>query len=277
MPVNNLKRLGYGGSAVVDGVQVLVTSGSVDVSKTPAYTSPLDITPSAVPRSKVLHADGTEAYSMNLGLDVTQNFLDILTTSKLFKRRYEFTMAFNDGETVKGLTNCFVTSLTVSGAAGGLMTATLAVVSASAPSTPLVANAYIGFQGNTGWSSNNFPMGYWYSGNTNVKDWSLTMTQEANPVYLNQDVMTPQYIKVGLVSYSLQVTTYEQWYAPGYTPPDPNVGTDTIKISTSSFTLHGNVTGENATYNGPSELGGYVHTFESAARTNYLSSDTIIT
>lgn len=274
MPVNNLKRLGYGGSAVVDGAQVLITSGSLDVAKTISYLSPLDIPPSQVSRSRVLHADGTEAYSLNLGFDVTQHFLDVLTTVKLFSRRYSFTVGFNDGETSKGLTNCFVTSLAVSGTAGGLMSATLAVISASAPSTPIVSNNYIGFQGNTGWSADDFPLGYWYSGNTNVKDWSLTMTQEASPVFLNQDVVTPRYIKVGLISYSLQVTTYEQLYP--YVP-SPTGGTDEIKISTSSFTLNGNVTGENATYNGPSELGGYVHTFETAARTTYSSDDSIIT
>jgi len=271
---NNLKRLGFGGSAVIDGVQVLVTSGSLDIAKSPSYLNPLDISPTQVSRSRVLHADGTEAYSLNIGLDVTQNFLGVLTTLKLFKRRYSFTAGFNDGETAKGLTNCFVTSLSISGAAGGLMTASLSLVSSSSPSTPIVPNNYIGFQGATGWSPNDFPLGYWYSGNTNVKDWSLSMTQEANPVYLNQDVPTPRYIKVGLVTYTLQVTTYEQVYPYS---PSPTGGTDEIKISTGSFTLTGKVTSESATFNGPSDLGGYTHSFETSANATTGSGDTIIT
>jgi len=271
---NVLKRLGYGGSGMVDGVQVLITSGSLDIAKTPSYLSPLSIPPNQVSRSRVQHADGTETYAMSLGFDVTQDFLNILTISKLFKRRYQFDVGFNDGEDTHGLTGCYLTSLAVSGAAGGLMTATLSIV-ATNRTTPFVPNSYTGFQGPPGWTANQLPSGYWYSGNTNVKDWSLTMTQEASPVYLNVDAITPKYIRVGLVTYSLQVSTYESLYPIGYSP-DPTLGTDKIKITTGSFTLVGKVSAETMTYNGPSDLGGYSHTFETSSNTGD-SSDSIIT
>jgi hypothetical protein len=270
---NVAKNLGYAGSGVVDGVQVLITGGGFDKAVTPSYLNPLDISPTAVSRSRVLHADGVEAYSGSLSFDVTQNFLNILTTSKLFKRRYSFAVGFDDGEASKGLTNCYVTSLSINGAAGGLMSASISVVSASALATMVVANNYIGFQGSQG-VNDNMPMGYWYSGNTNVKEWSLSMNQDASPVYGNKNVKTPQYIKIGLVSYTLTVTTYEQLYP--YTPA-PSGGTDAIYISTSSFTLKGAITSENSSYNGTGDLGGYVHTFESAADASTGSGDSIIT
>jgi hypothetical protein len=274
MPTGSLKRLGYGGSAVVAGVQVLYTSADLTTSLTPSYQMPLDISPTAVSRSKTLHAMGVESYAGNVSLDVTQNFLAILTTATLFARRYQFTFGFNDGETSKEMLNCYATSVTVSGAAGGLMTASISMTSATKwtqPPTIPVTDAYIGFQGG---DVNNIPKGYWHSGNTNVKDWSLSMTQDAAPVYTNQDTPSPRYIRVGLVSYTLQVTTYEQLFPYA---PSPVAGTDQIFVSTSSFTLVGKLTSEGTSFNGPSDLGGYVHTFETSADAATGSGAVIIT
>jgi len=271
---SSLKRLGYGGSAVIDGVQVLYTSADLTTALTPSYQTPLDIDPTVTPRSKTLHALGTEIYTGNVALDVTENFLGILTTSALFARRYQFSFGFNDGENTKGMENCYLTSLTISGAAGGLLTASLSLISASAWATPspfAIPNSYIGFQGG---DADDIPKGYWHSGNTNVKDWSLTMTQDAVPVYTNQNTAAPRYIRVGLVGYTLQVTTYEQLFPYA---PSPTGGTDQIFISTSSFTLTGRLTNKSNSFNGPSELGGYVHSFETSADATVGSDDVIIT
>jgi hypothetical protein len=274
MAVDNLKRLGYGGSAVVDGVQVLFTSADLTTTFTSSYLTPLDIEPVAASRSRVLHAQGIEAYSGNVAFDVTQNFMSILTISKLFARRYQFSFGFNDGEDSKGMEDCYVTSLTVSGSAGGLISASLSMVSASKwtqPAPITVPNSYIGFQGG---STSNYPRGYWHSGNTNVKDWSLSMNQDAVPIYLNQDTPSPRYIRVGMISFSLQVSTYEELYPYS---PDPTTGSDNITILTSSFTLTGKLTNESASFNGPSDLGGYVHMFETAASASGGSGAVIIT
>jgi hypothetical protein len=252
---NVLKRLGYGGSGLIGAKQVLVTGGSLDVAYTIAYLQPLDIAPTNDPRSRVTHADGTEAYSGNLSFDVTDNFLAELTTSKLFMRRYKFNVGYNDGQDSWGMKDCYLTSLSISGAAGGLLAGTISVVSVNAPESPVTSftmpDAYIGFQGG---SVSDLPLGYWYSGNTNVKDWNLTMNQEVTPVYLNKDATTPRYLKAGIVTYILQVTTYEQIY--NYA---------TINISTTSFTLVGGQTAKGSSYGGQSELGGYTNTFETAA------------
>ena len=272
--VDNLKRLGYGGTAVVDGVQVLYSGADLTTALTPSYLMPLDISPTAVSRSKVLHADGVESYTGNVTVDVTQNFLNILTTSKLFARRYQFNFGFNDGEDSKSMSNCFVSSLSISGAAGGLLSASIAMVSALPwvqPAGISVPNAYVGFQGG---SVNDIPKGYWHSGNTNVKDWSLSMTQDVAPVYTNQNTAAPKYLRVGLVSYTLQVATYEEMFPYA---PSPTGGTDAINISTSSFTLTGKLTSKATSFNGPNDLGGYTHTFETAADATTGSGDVIIT
>lgn len=257
MAVIDTQRLGYGGSAVIDGQQVLITSGSFNTNHDNPYLEPWSIPATTDPRSRILHADGTENYSGDVALDVTDSFLAALTTAKLFSRRYSFDVGINNGETSEVMTGCYLTSLSVSGAPGGLVNASISFVGPTAPASAVVANNFI---------RDDEPLGYWYSGNANVREWTLTMNQVANPVYINQNTVSPQYIKVGMVDYALEVVTF-----------DNIIAYDNINIKTSTFTLTGVTTGESYSFDGPAELGGYRHSFETAADATVGSGDIIIT
>ncbi|MHA2067467.1 MAG: hypothetical protein ACXABY_24130 [Candidatus Thorarchaeota archaeon] len=256
MAVDDSQRLGYGGSAVIDGQQVLITGGSFNTGHDNPYLEPWSIPASAGSRSRVSHADGTEAYSGEVSLDVTDNFLSVLTTAKLFARRYQFDVGIHNGEVGEEMTGCYLTSLTVSGAPGGLVNASVSFVGATAPASAVVTNAFI---------RDDEPLGYWYSGNVDVREWTLTMNQVANPVYINQDVVTPRYIKVGMVDYALDVVTF-----------DNIIAYSNINIKTSAFTLTGVTASESYSFGGPAELGGYQHSFETAADATTGSGGIII-
>jgi hypothetical protein len=254
---NDAKRLGYGGSAEIAGKQVLVTSGSFSVQPSPSFIEAVDISPTAVSRSKMLHADGVEAYTGDISLDVTDDFLTVLTTTQLLGRRFKFKVGIHDGEKGQEMGNCFVTSLNLLGAAGGLVTAQLGVASASKPSSSLsVANSFI---------RDDEPLGYWNSGNTAVRDWSLAFSQAVTPVYGNLNGVEPKYLKVGLASYTLQVTTYESLQAH-----------KSIQISTKTFTLTGVTSSSGYSFGGLTELGMYLHTFETAADATVGSGGVVI-
>jgi hypothetical protein len=261
MAVNDAKRLGYGGSAEIDGIQVLITSGNMDTASAVSYLEPYDALPTAAEsRSKVEHADGTESYTASISFDVTTNFLTILTTTKLFARGYKFDVGIHDGESAQVMTDCYVQSLTLSGGAEGIVTASLTAVSANAPVPSLsVKNAYIR-ESRSALPLNNVPLGYWYSGNTDVRDWSLSMNQNASPVYTNQDVVSPRYIKFGLIDFNLSVTTYESV-----------LGTSSITIATNGFTLTGNTSAEGFAFGGTTDLGNYTHVFETSAAIGFSS------
>ena len=258
MPPDDTKRLGYGGSSEIDDVQVLIASGGFERQTAVSYLEPLSIPATTVSRSRVKHADGIAAYSANVSFDVTQNFLAALTTSRLFARRYTFDVGIHDGEDAENMADCYVQSLSLNGSAGGLITATLSAISASAPASSLgVDNDFI---------RDDTPLGYWRSGNTDVRDWTLTMNQAAEPVYVNESTTTPRYIRVGLISFSLQVTTYEAVQTH-----------NDITIATASFTLSGDTASEGFQFVGVTELGQYTHLFETSADFSIGSGDTIIT
>jgi hypothetical protein len=256
---DDTKRLGYGGSAEIDGIQVLVTSGGFTTEKTPSVLEAYSLQPSTNSRARMKHADGVEAYSGEVSLDVTKDALPLFSVTRLLSRGYMFKVGVHDGEKAEEMDDCLVTSLTLSGMAGGLITASVSVASASAPEESLfVLNDFI--------RDNEPPYGYWYSGNTDVRDWTLSMTQDASPVYVNEDETAPRYLRIGLFDFSLQVTTYEQLRRH-----------DSISIATSSFTLQGDTTSEAFQFTGVTDLGTYAHSFETAAAISVGSGDTIIT
>jgi hypothetical protein len=92
------------------------------------------------------------------------------------------------------------------------------------------------------------------------------MNQAADPVYRNENGTAPRYIKVGLVDYSLAVTTF-----------DAVIAHSTINIKTSAFTLTGVTTSSDYSFAGVTDLGTYRHTFETAANAATGSGGIIIT
>jgi len=262
MATDTSKRLGYGGSAVIDGLQVLITGGSYDDGRSVSYLDYLDIRAVDGSRSRVKHADGIRSYSGSINFDVSEKTVDLFALNRLLKRRYQFDTGIHDGESSFTMTDCYVTNVSLTGAPGGLISASVGFVAVDEKTSAAVANNYIL---NYDSDPSDQPAAYWWSGNTDVRDWTFTFGQDAAPVYGNEDVETPRYIRVGLLTYSLQVTTYSE------------LDHDSIEVITRSFTLTGDTTGKAYTFNGPTDLGMYSHTFETAADATAGSDDTIIT
>lgn len=241
---------------------MLITGGNFDDARSISYLDYLDILPVSLSRSKVKHADGTRAYSGSVNFDVSEKTIDLFALTRLFERRYSFIVGINDGEDSYTMSDCYISGISLSGAPAGLISASVSFVSSDGKTAAAVANNYI-LNYNT--DPTNKPAAYWWSGNTDVRDWSLNFSQDAVPVYSNEDEVDPRYIKVGLISYSLQVVTYSE------------LDHDDIEIITKSFTLTGDTNSKGYTFNGPTDLGMYSHSFETAADATVGSDDIIIT
>jgi hypothetical protein len=208
---------------------------------------------------RVKHADGTIGYTGSLAFDLYDDTLDLfVTTGGLLERYFKFDIGINDGEQNWKMKDCKLTSLTISGSVDGLLNAQLSFVSLAKEVDESVANVFI--------RDSAIPFGYWYSGTglgtDDIKDWSLTMNQDATLIYKNEDTIEPAYIKVGLVSYALVVTSYKELTAPS-----------TVLIATKSFTLTGETAGNGYAYGGLTNLGTYSYTFETSSSTK---SDSLV-
>lgn len=252
--------LGVFGYAKISNIQVLLTSGNVNRDFEIPYITPMSLPPpsgtsGALSRSRVTYAEGTIVINGNLTFDVNEEAMTLLDINKLFKRGYQFPLQIFDSEKGYEVSNCFVQSLNISGASEGILTASMSFL--GGPRTGKKEN--IDFRqitvGSGSWSRDDSPIGYWASGNANVRDWSFTMNQTLEPIFLNgindTDDRYPRYIKVGQITYSLEVTTYEQIYEH-----------KNIIINTKNFTLIGNTISEGYTFGGASDIGTFNHTFE---------------
>jgi hypothetical protein len=235
--------LGYGGSAVVDGIQVLVTGGSFTRERNISYVNMISIPPTYDSRTRVASAEGTHIVTGSVNFDMTDAFMPKLATDQFLRRRHQFTIGLHDGIDSYQLENCYMTSLSLAGAPGGLITAAISFTSGELWSAASVTNAFIRDQ---------VPLGYWYSGNTDVREWTFTVNQDVQGVYLNQDTVWPRYLRIGLWDATLEVTTFDQI-----------IEHDAVKISTSTFTIVGNTGGSGYTLGGQTDLGTYTHRFDS--------------
>jgi hypothetical protein len=252
-----VKRLGYGGAAVIDGSQVLITSGSFSIGKTIPYLNMINTPPNNTFAGKVKHMDGVTGYTGTLSFDLDEDSIGLFTKSKLLARHYKFNVGIHDGVGQQVMTDCFASSVSISGAVGGLVNGTVSFMSKTAPVAATVARSFI---------RGNVPLGYWLTGDgtNNIKDWSLTMNQDLSMEYLNEDSMEAGYIKVGLVSYSLNITSYEEM----------TDGEQATIYVPNGIVLHGDTVGKGFAYGGLTDLGSYSYEFETSSRNG--KSDSLV-
>jgi len=255
------KRLGYGGSAKIAGSQVLVTAGTFDEALTVSYLSMISTPPTTTPVGRVQHADGTTGYTGSLSFDIHNAVMgSIFTTSTLLGRYFEFDVEINDGMSAWMMQKCKLTSLSLEGSAGGLVTAQVSFLAKTGKEVGVAIPSFF---------RDTEPLAYWYTGvgpSENVKDWTFSMNQEAELVYKNEDSMEPAYIKVGAVSYNLSVTSYGDLFPAGTSA--------TILIGSSGFTLTGRPIGRGFSFGGITDVGSYSYTFETSSQDG--SSDAVV-
>jgi len=236
--------LGYGGSCQIAGVNVLVTSGSVSTEKSPSYMQPYSIPHRQVWRSKVMFATGTVSSNGSVSFDLTWSASNLLTVNRLLKRGYMFSVRLYDGVNGVTLSECYATSVSATGSVGGIVTASVSFVS---------ANEWDEGGGSTRWMRDDELVGYWSSGNDNVRDWSFNFSQSVEPIFLNDSGPYAAYMKYGLCDANLEMTTYDR------------ITHNSVNIAAGHANLKGIVTSESYNFNGASDVGTYHHVFTGVA------------
>jgi len=251
--VEVVKEMGFTGFGRVDDIQVLLTAGSLSEDHSIVYMQPLSLPkPSGAAggaqRGRTKYASGTHLVNGSLSFDLTWSALGLMKPDRLLRRGYQFKVIVSDGENTYECKKCYATSIGLSGSVGGIISATLSFIHGK--------EWTIGSSKGIKFSRENEMIGYWASGNTNVRDWSLTWNQAIEPMYLNglndEDDRWPRYLKVGMVDASLDVTTMDRIYRH-----------DTITIGTTTFSIHGDTQSFGYSFNGSADVGTYSHSFAS--------------
>ena len=245
MPVTAI-LMGWTGGGIINGANVLVTSANVEESHQPAYFQSIDVPAmgSTSPYSRYVYAEGLKSSQGSMSFDISQSASGVLT---LLTRGVEFDVSFGDGIRGTGgsLGGCYVTSLSFSGSVGGLVTGSCSFVS---------KEEWGGGTG-SGPGLDEEPIGYWKSGGAgNIRDWSLSMSQSATPIYANEQTAWPNYIKVTTVDYTLTVNSLSEISTA-----------DSVNIGLGTKTISGVASGSGFSYNGAGDFNTYSYTFESTS------------
>lgn len=251
-------RLGYGGLVILNGASILATSGSMENNVTPAYTSGYNMPNDTSSRSRILHSDGTVTHTGSVGFDLTTSGLSAIRD--LMTRNHRFGVTMYDGQFGMSMTNCAVESISMSGAPAGLISASVNF-SSDTPANKL--NSSFSINCRDCFIGEIIP--YWWSGNSYVREWTLTFNQSVAPRFANLNkysaslqsegilASSPLYLFVGEIDVRLDFTTF-----------CPLV-TDTVHVSTDSFQIVGRTTGSGYTLSGQNELPTYKYSISSHA------------
>lgn len=256
-------RLGHGGGAYIAGTYVPATSGNMENSVSVQYSSGYYMPNDTTSRSRILHSDGTVTHTGSVSFDLTTASLGVIkniigTSTGL--RGVHFNVSLCDGVYARTMTNCYATSITMNGSPSGVLGASINFMSAS-PSTSADYSA----DQNTRDAFTVDLIPYWWSGNSYVRDWTFTYTQNVVPKFCNSTyglykttddgikAVSPTYLFIGEIDVSLDFTTF----CP--------IVTDTVNIYNSAFSIIGRTTSSGYTMGGANDLGTYKYNIASHA------------
>jgi hypothetical protein len=176
--------------------QFLATSGGYSETRTPYYVTTVnvgDLTDSTG-RMKFVCADGTLARTGSVAFDSDNETLPSLIDWIVNKRKeqFSFLMGTQDLSYVQ-VDGCVWSRFSLSGNVSGAVTGTVDFSSSADQVKTLswsLGSVFLPLQGRT-------LVPYWQTGNDDVTNWTLDVSQNVTPVYLNTKSEYPLYFRIG--------------------------------------------------------------------------------
>ena len=227
--------LGYGGFAYIrfyyienppsEYIFMPMISASVQRSNEVQFMSTYNIPFSEQPRSKIRLNTGLYRFTGNITFELTKNLLQEIfspaksksESSKFFSRICFFDLCLCDGQKIILLNQCVWNSFTLSCTPSNPIQCTInfqstnkfketiQIVSKSDVSLPRELNSGDGMQE------------YWKYGNSDgdfgevIQSFSLSFSRNVTPIYLNNQLTTPTYLKVGALDCNATVSCSQDW------------------------------------------------------------------
>ena len=219
--------LGYGGwcniglgeiQTEADTLVPLLSGGVSRLNSVPMQTSyslPFDVTP----RSPIRLAKGTYSFSGSITFELTDSLSDIFFSADkggydsigtFFQRSSFLNIVMCDGEGTINLKGCVWNSFDLTVAPGGTISCTLSFLTLNGYNEDIIVNDTI--SGAITDTSTMELEKYWQYGAHGIQDFSLSFSRQVTPVYLNNTLKTPTYLKVGVLDIDLKVTCWENWF-----------------------------------------------------------------
>lgn len=200
-------------SALANPQQIFITNGNVQLNYNRptqnTYKAPRD-TSAAFP---VLFGPGTASISGSIAFDMSHQNLDyFLDSSKLARNTY-FHLIMNDGNFTYAVYYNIWNSFTLSASSGGILTCNIGYVSLNCFKDEILKfSGAIPTTINQSSNINNALVSYWQAGTQGYIDsFNINLTQDVNPVYLNNDKIMPSYLRCGSLKLTAQIQSCLSW------------------------------------------------------------------
>ena len=177
-------------------------------------------------RSSIRLGYGTYTFNGQISMELSNGCLNFFDTSyKFLFRNYVFSVQFFDGEKVCTIKNCMWNSIKLSCSAGGIPTMSISFQSNNESKNKLQISNPSSF---SSFDSDDILIPYWrtgvkkiivqsneeYYGNgyDNVDkylqptDFNLSFDRGVTPIFLNNKLITPSYLRAGLINVNLDLT-----------------------------------------------------------------------
>ena len=158
---------------------------------------------------------GTCAFNGQISFQLTKNMLDFLLPKNeggkyagIFSPLNLFDVLFFDGKQRCRIGNCMWTNISINCQPGALVTASISFQSNNNFKQNLQIDTT---DGGSQYDPDNFELiPYWQTGDDDMIQFQLSFERNVIPVYLNNDYVTPSYLRPGLINLNLSATYLEQ-------------------------------------------------------------------
>ena len=196
-------------------------------------------------RSPIRLGYGTYAYTGEVSFELTEGALGFLTNSSgsansvnfetseygnFFKRNSIFELQFFDGTNTCTIYNCVWSSFSISGNPNSAVTASISFQSNNGFKDDLIVENQNRMTEYT-FDSDDLLVPYWQCGVPEVESFTLNFNRNIRPVYLNNSVNMPSYIRPGMVEVNVDLTSIEPLGYDDWGALEIFIGKKTIKFN----------------------------------------------
>lgn len=189
-------------------------SGSIERRLETGFATSYHIPFSDAKRSKIKLNEGTYTFSGNISFELTSSLAgNILDVGFLSGRKKMFNLTIYDGMYTVNMPQCIWQNISINGDPNGAVTCSISFMSLNAYQKDIKVT-------NTRAITAVAPdalQPYWKYGSSNgtsetVESFSLTFSRNVTPVFLNNDWLTPSYMRVGILDVELNINCLEKWF-----------------------------------------------------------------
>ena len=190
--------------------QVFITGGNIGVTfnrpTENSYKAPRGTT-SAAP---LLFSPGTASISGSISFDMSHLNLDYFLNQERLSRNTYFHLIMSTGAQYYAVYYNMWNSFTISAASGGLVTCSVGYMSLNCfQSDIFTASSLSATLQNV---FDNALVAYWQAGTQGyIESFTINLTQDVTPVYLNNDLIMPSYLRSGSLKLNANIQSCVSW------------------------------------------------------------------